>query len=655
MATDVVKTAMTANKTYDVTGVAIWNWNAVRVAPRSPADIVEVCANDTYKCDANQFQKCSSGQWQAAQNCSEFNFAASESSNANASAYACNTTKDGCIITACLAGYKPNATGNACETDPNYCTTGVCSETEYKPCNTETHAYGTAESKPAAVENGSWNCDAASGWSLTCNPDYELNAAKNACVEIETCTSNKCEDNKYYTCTGGSYDAGTLAPGLVTGGQWNCEVATGWTLTCSDPYEKDTATACKLIDGKCVANSDCDGGKLCNTTNNVCEVCTAKCLDDDTPGGKSAVTTCDGEKKVFNSEFSCKSTTEIGVCKNNGSRCAADGSAALEKCVAGEWQADEACSERGVDHAETYECSDATCSVKTCETGYSVGSDKLSCEPVSASECTGTETKCEDTEAGAVVSTCNSGNWTAGTADSTVSCAGNVLGVCKNGAKQCATGETVGIQTCANGAWGEAVACSGIEGAATYSCDATTATCKVETCSDTNQEPNADKTACIDKTTPAEEWTDIVSITKTKSDDNLKCVGVSKQTGDYDYLNCGHFSASFDPNAQYIVYELQPNDIAKLSDKTQIAADFSVATQKKSVLKNVNYQFFNDTGAIGTAGSTALNGSTIVNVEKYAAEFTDSTGLQLRIWPNPDEAKGENSLVRLHTISIYAK
>ena len=499
MATDVVRTAMTANKTYDVTGVAIWNWNAVRVAPRSLADIVEKCIES--KCEGGKYYECLTGGTYA-----EGTTVPADVSNGS---WSCQN--NGWILT-CSQGFVLNGDKNTCNPDPNYCTTGVCSETEYKPCNTETHAYGTVESKPAAVENGSWNCDAANGWSLTCNPDSQINATGDACDTIETpCTSNKCEDNKYYTCTEGSYDAGTPAPGSVTGGKWNCEVATGWTLTCTDPYENDTENTCKLMEGKCVANSDCDGGKLCDTTNNVCEVCTAECLDDDTPGGKSIVTTCDGEKKVFDSEFSCKSETEIGVCKNNDSRCAIGASASLEKCVAGEWQADEDCSELGVTHAETYECSDATCSVKTCETGFTVGTDKLSCVPESTSECTETETKCEDTKASAVVSTCNSGKWTAGTADSTVSCAGNVLGVCKNGATQCAAGTTVGIETCANGAWDEAVACSGIAGAATYSCDTTAVACKVETCTDTNKEPNADKTACIDKTTPAPTTSLIIS------------------------------------------------------------------------------------------------------------------------------------------------
>lgn len=71
---------------------------------------------------------------------------------------------------------------------------------------------------------------------------------------------------------------------------------------------------------------------------------------------------------------------------------------------------------------------------------------------------------------------------------------------------------TVGIQTCANGAWGAAVACSGIEGAATYSCDATTttATCKVETC-ESGKTLNAEENKCVDKTTPVTTTSLIIS------------------------------------------------------------------------------------------------------------------------------------------------
>ncbi len=440
----VAKNAMTEANIYDVTGVLIWRFSKVRVAPRSEADFVEKCETG----------KCKDGNHYACKDDNTYDTGESIPENVANGSWSCQPT--GWTLT-CTAGYKLSESKTACETDPDYCTAGVCSESNYKPCDTATNTFKEAVSKPEAVDNGTWNCDAANGWTLTCNADYQLNEEQNKC-EAKT-----------------------------------------------------------------------------------------------TP-----------------------------------------------------------------------------------------------------SECTDTETKCENTTDGAVVSTCETGSWKAAAADNTKSCAGNVLGECKNGANRCATDGTASLEICANGAWTTDEACSelGVENATEYQCN--DGACSVKTC-DAGYNVGSDGLSCVAASVPADDWSPIVSITVTKAGDNPKCVGVENNTGTYDYLNCGHFANSFDPNVQYIVYELTDDDIAKLAGKTQVAADFEVATQSSSVLKKVNYQFFNNTTAIGTTDQIALNKTTLVRVKKYAADFTETSGLQLRIWPNPEEATGSKSLVRLHSVSIYAK
>ena len=163
---------------------------------------------------------------------------------------------------------------------------------------------------------------------------------------------------------------------------------------------------------------------------------------------------------------------------------------------------------------------------------------------------------------------------------------------------------------------------------------------------------------CGGGTTPAPNptaWVDVVAYTATqlKTGNYAKCVGIDKNNG--EYLNCGHFGKDFDPSKAYIKYALTDADIQQLQGKTWIAADITFATQDKSNLKKVNYQFFSDGSGIGSVGSIELNDTTQVNVEKYNSSITSTTNLELRMWPDPSEATGANSLVRLYSLKLYAQ
>ena len=120
--------AMNVGKSYGITGIGVYAYNEVRLAPRMREDIVEECAEGTYLCnpETNEYQHCYWGQWMEAKPCSGFNFTAADGSNVYATEFACNAANDGCIITACAEGYQPTANSLACESEvvPPTCTDG---------------------------------------------------------------------------------------------------------------------------------------------------------------------------------------------------------------------------------------------------------------------------------------------------------------------------------------------------------------------------------------------------------------------------------------------------------------------------------------------------------------------------------------------------
>lgn len=318
---------------------------------------------------------------------------------------------------------------------------------------------------------------------------------------------------------------------------------------------------------------------------------------------------------------------------------------------------------------EWYSCDSATGVVtkgKSCKTqsdGNTVCGTQLDeCVAATPAAC---EPKCEEVTDGSVkkvkVTTCSETGVATTNEYTDKSCkSATEVGVCLNDAKRCATGSTVGIETCANGEWGTAVACSSTDAdAETFECVAE-ATCKIKTCKN-DKTPSEDGLTCVagGGTTPAPNptaWVDVVAYTATqlKTGNYAKCVGVSNASGQ-NYLNCGQFPADFDPSTMHIAYALTPTDIANLVGKSWIAADFSIAT-KNSTLTKAHYQFFVDGAGLGVAGEIALNGNTFVNVEKYVTNIGTVTNIELRIWPDPQEAKGDQaSRLRLNSLKLYAQ
>lgn len=549
MATDVLQGAMVKDKVYTVTGIPVYTFNEVRLAPRSAVDILEECAGGSYVCDpaTNTYKLCYFGTWSEPDSCSQFEY----TSNANATSFACNTANDGCVITACSAGYKPTTDGKACEADT------------------------------PAVEN---NCS------------LDMNGKK---------------------------------PGL---GSFFCVSKTTWNF-CSDTTGLDQTSS----------GQTCADNEICNpATINTLPGCEEKCVDN--------AIKCDGETKYS----LCVSGEWIDDNVQPGQKCEGNKLTCIEAstCFDNEW----------------YSCDSATGVVtkgKSCKTqsdGNTVCGTQLDeCVAATPAAC---EPKCEEVTDGSVkkvkVTTCSETGVATTNEYTDKSCkSATEVGVCLNDAKRCATGSTVGIETCANGEWGTAVACSSTDAdAETFECVAE-ATCKIKTCKN-DKTPSEDGLTCVagGGTTPAPNptaWVDVVAYTATqlKTGNYAKCVGIDKNNG--EYLNCGHFGKDFDPSKAYIKYALTDADIQQLQGKTWIAADITFATQDKSNLKKVNYQFFSDGSGIGSVGSIELNDTTQVNVEKYNSSITSTTNLELRMWPDPSEATGAKSLVRLYSLKLYAQ
>lgn len=550
MATDVLQGAMVKDKVYTVTGIPVYTFNEVRLAPRSAVDILEECAGGSYVCDpaTNTYKLCYLGTWSEPDSCSRFEY----TSNANATSFACNTANDGCVITACSAGYKPTTDGKACEAET------------------------------PAVEN---NC---------------------------------------------SSDMNGDQPEL---GSYFCVDKTTWNF-CNDTTGQDLS----------LSGQACADNKICNpATVNTLPGCEEKCVDN--------AIKCDGETKYS----LCVSGEWIDDNVQPGQKCEGNKLTCIEAstCFDNEW----------------YSCDSATGVVtkgKSCKTqsdGNTVCGTQLDeCVAATPAAC---EPKCEEVTDGSVkkvkVTTCSETGVATTNEYTDKSCkSATEVGVCLNDAKRCATGSTVGIETCANGEWGTAVACSSTDAdAETFECVAE-ATCKIKTCKN-DKTPSEDGLTCVagGGTTPAPNptaWVDVVAYTATqlKTGNYAKCVGVSNASGQ-NYLNCGQFPADFDPSTMHIAYALTPTDIANLVGKSWIAADFSIAT-KNSTLTKAHYQFFVDGAGLGVAGEIALNGNTFVNVEKYVTNIGTVTNIELRIWPDPQEAKGDQaSRLRLNSLKLYAQ
>lgn len=385
MATDVLQGAMVKDKVYTVTGIPVYTFNEVRLAPRSAVDILEECAGGSYVCDpaTNTYKLCYLGTWSEPDSCSRFEY----TSNANATSFACNTANDGCVITACSAGYKPTTDGKACE-----------AETPAVENNCSSDMNGD---KP---ELGSYFCVSKTTWNF-CNDTtgQDLSPSGQTCADNKICNpatintlpgcEEKCVDNaikcdgetKYSLCVSGEWIDVNVQPGQkCEGNKLTCIEAS----TCFDNewYICDSATGVVTKGKSCKTQSD--GNTVCGTQLDECvaatpAACEPKC-EEVTDGSvkKVKVTTCSETGVATTNEYtdkSCKSATEVGVCLNDAKRCATGSTVGIETCANGEWGTAVACSSTDAD-AETFECvAEATCKIKTCKNDKTPSEDGLTC------------------------------------------------------------------------------------------------------------------------------------------------------------------------------------------------------------------------------------------------------------------------------------
>lgn len=179
-------------------------------------------------------------------------------------------------------------------------------------------------------------------------------------------------------------------PAVDPNGTWACDAAKGWTLTCTETELYEVIDGkCTLKAGKCKADSDCSGETpKCNVASNTCvaatpAACEPKCEEVTVEGVKKVkVTTCSETGEATTNEYtdkSCKSATEVGVCLNDAKRCATGSTVGIETCANGEWGTVVACSSTDAD-AETFECvAEATCKIKTCKNDKTPSEDGLTC------------------------------------------------------------------------------------------------------------------------------------------------------------------------------------------------------------------------------------------------------------------------------------
>lgn len=551
------------------------------------------------------------GQFSKWENCSD------KIHTDNAAEYACNESGDACIVKSCVAGYHPVKGDNGkytCEHD----ITMNCGNDE--------------NNNPIALN------------SYHCNNDN---------TKVMICSA---ENSQNYTATLQDYKACKADEGYV------CDPAKVGTLeACACTV--DTPTTCKLTAANVATLYTCNEATgeykgeacpkhgtyskpICNTDNNGCDY---ECKFD-------RVKNIEGTDCV-------KCTDPTATSCGEGKYCGADG-----KCKA----------------VETTSCTADVCKdgfINKCEDaggaeGAKKYADAVSCIANGVGTCK-SETECNEVDVSCNVNyikvnnACEKHNTvtcTEGVCDTTNSYYYDCPTVAGGGARYYAApkekpaDDANGTWACTNGSgWTLTCTDTGLYEVKDGKCALIDGKCKADAdCSGATPKCNVASNTCVaGGGTPAPNptaWVDVVSYTATQlnTGDFAKCVGITKQNSG-DFLNCGHFGKDFDPSTHHIAYTLTDADLAKLAGKSWIAADLSFATQRGSKLKKVNYQFFRDGSGIGSVGSIKLNNDNQVNVEKYNSSITSTTNLELRMWPDPSDATGSKSLVRLYSLKLYAQ
>ena len=613
------------------------------------------CEEGTYKCDptASTYSVCYWGGWQDQGSCENFQY--SSSSSSLGTAFACNDANDGCIITACEDGYEPTKDGDGCQEKPvtNNCKNDLNGN---KPA---LNSYYCIDENTSALcqADGSTALETACESTFKCNPSTVNTLGACGCTEA---TANSCKDAKQFTCDPATGEYKSVA---CANPSYSDAVCSEDNLTCDFKckynYVKNADnTGCVQCNTDEQCASRADGKTTCDTATNKCiaPATPAECTkDEDCASRTDGKTTCDtATNKCIEPATPAECTQS--VC--NGVQ--------YKECKDGKFQAEITCT-TGVEHAtaictETMGCSFA------CDARYTLVDGK--CELIdggclSDADCKGNaegKTTC-DTKTGECIMPATPAECT----ENDIMCDGNV------------------VKMCVDGKWGEVETCTddkpicSVKAEGCIQCNAdsdcgtrddgkTTCNTETNTCvapatpstECTKDEDCAsredDKTTCDTKTNTCEKAWETIVVADSFDGTNPSCQGVPKSTGS-SFLNCGNFAKGFDPSKAYIVYELDASAIASLAGKSQIAADFGTGTQasSKTKLKKANYQFFAGNTALGTVGTVALNGDKPVSVEKYSVSITSTENLQLRVWPDPSEAAGSASFLRLYPTTIYAR
>lgn len=520
----------------------------------------------------------------------------------------------------CINSKANELNGCACTATTAPACTIKASGAYISTCNPETGKL--VDEKCPMPDNAKSTVCSADKCDFECKTGLIKNQAGTDCVECTDPTATKCPDKRYCSANGKCTPLGTTA--------CTADVCrNGFINYCKgDDGAKKYADAVSCIEngvGICA-----EGGTACTTDVKSCNV---NYIKVDNACKKYDTVECTTGVCTDSHYFGCPAATEGAAMRYH--------SAPVEKPAVdanGTWACD-------VDNGWTltctdtdlYEVKDGKCVLKAgkCKADADCSGDTPKCDVASntcvaapAPECAGDAIQCVDETK---YKTCTAeGSWdtTEKTVDAGLKCEANSL---------------------------KCIAESGCVGNISYVCEDGESI--IENCEDKSEV--CDAGACVaGGTTPAPNptaWVDVVAYTATqlKTGNYAKCVGIDKNNG--EYLNCGHFGKDFDPSKAYIKYALTDADIQQLQGKTWIAADITFATQDKSNLKKVNYQFFSDGSGIGSVGSIELNDTTQVNVEKYNSSITSTTNLELRMWPDPSEATGAKSLVRLYSLKLYAQ
>lgn len=446
--------------------------------------------------------------------------------------------------------------------------------TKVMVCSAENSTDYTATLQQAAV------CDASKGF--TCDPKKV--GTLEACACTDTMPAKCVEDGTFAKVTSCDSATGKIITTDCTKNLFTTSAKCNEDANaCGKPICKDGYVVANGVCGKCDVEGaeSCGAGKTCVngkcvageepacTTDSCSDGMIKKCVDAD--GSKKyadpvsciengvgkckegSSTECDTVALSCNVDYmlvenACKKYDTVectkGVCTDShyfGCPAVTDGTSYHTKGVEkpavdanGTWACDVdngwtlTCTE-----TELYEVKDGKCALKDgkCKADADCSGATPKCD-VGSNTCVAAapatcEPKCEEIIVEGVkkvkVTTCLETGESTTNEYTDKSCkSATEVGVCLNDAKRCATGSTVGIETCANGEWGTAVACSSTDAdAETFECVAE-ATCKIKTCKN-GKTPSADGMSCVagGGTTPAPTEFDV---DLTKCDKTNNCV-----------------------------------------------------------------------------------------------------------------------------------